>query len=186
MSEAILFSVCLVLSLVFLLVGIGGMIYILVKERGEHVQGRRRTLFWVPLLLQLVLLVVHVAFLVVLFIYPSREWLCFLFLVLFLVHRLTAWQVAQFPPVSLSHSLRIACLALAWFSILTGIALYVNPFIESFWATLKKECLYREALMSKKQVRQTIFSSVEGFYLHHRRQSALGYLTPAQLEAFMT
>jgi transposase InsO family protein len=63
---------------------------------------------------------------------------------------------------------------------------YDNAPMESFWATLKKECIYRSALMRREQARQAIFLYREGFYQHHRRHSALGYLTPAQFEAQMT
>ena len=54
---------------------------------------------------------------------------------------------------------------------------YDNAMIESFFATLKTECV--TALFETRQhARQTIFEYIEVWYNRCRRHSALGYLSP--------
>jgi len=56
-----------------------------------------------------------------------------------------------------------------------------NAPMESFWATLKRECA-DHVFESRQAARNAIFSYVMGFYNRTRRHSALGYLSPADYE----
>jgi transposase InsO family protein len=56
-----------------------------------------------------------------------------------------------------------------------------NAPMESFWATLKRECA-DHVFASRQAARNAIFSYVMGFYNRTRRHSALGYLSPAVYE----
>jgi len=56
-----------------------------------------------------------------------------------------------------------------------------NAPMESFWATLKRECA-DGPFASHAQARTMIFSYVMGFYNRQRKHSALGYLSPAAFE----
>jgi len=49
-----------------------------------------------------------------------------------------------------------------------------NAKMESFWATLKKELIYKLPLskMTREEVRQAIFAWIEGYYNRHRRHTA--------------
>jgi transposase InsO family protein len=56
-----------------------------------------------------------------------------------------------------------------------------NAKMESFWATLKKELIYRlpTSQMTREQVRQRIFAWIEGYYNRRRRHTAnVGKLAP--------
>lgn len=53
-----------------------------------------------------------------------------------------------------------------------------NAVIESFFHTLKTECVYQERFRTRKQARQVIFDYIEVFYNRQRLHSALGYLSP--------
>jgi putative transposase len=55
---------------------------------------------------------------------------------------------------------------------------YDNSCMESFFATLKKECIYRKRYATMEEVRRDIFSYVELFYNRKRMHSFLGYLSP--------
>lgn len=56
-----------------------------------------------------------------------------------------------------------------------------NAPMESFWATLKRECA--ETAFSTRQLARTeLFGYIMGFYNQQRRHSALGYLSPAAFE----
>jgi len=55
---------------------------------------------------------------------------------------------------------------------------YNNSCMESFFATLKKECIYRRQYVTMEEVRRDIFSYVELFYNRKRMHSVLGYLSP--------
>jgi putative transposase len=57
-----------------------------------------------------------------------------------------------------------------------------NAVAESFFATLKTECIYSRRFATRAQAREAIFHFVEIFYNHQRRHSTLGYLTPAEFE----
>jgi transposase InsO family protein len=59
---------------------------------------------------------------------------------------------------------------------------YDNAPVESFFATLKKELVYRERFKTKEQARKQIFEYIEIFYNRQRRHSTLGYLSPLQFE----
>lgn len=59
---------------------------------------------------------------------------------------------------------------------------YDNALMESFFATLKTECL-TERLDSHRQARTIIFEFIEVWYNRQRRHSSLGYLSPHQFEA---
>jgi putative transposase len=56
-----------------------------------------------------------------------------------------------------------------------------NAPMESFWATLKRECADR-VFASHDHARTAIFSYIMSFYNRTRRHSALGYLSPVKFE----
>lgn len=57
-----------------------------------------------------------------------------------------------------------------------------NAPMESFFATLKKELVYREHYQTRDDARRSLFDYIEIFYNRVRRHSALGYLSPAEFE----
>jgi putative transposase len=57
-----------------------------------------------------------------------------------------------------------------------------NAMCESFFATLECELLDRQRFRTQVEARLAIFDFLEGWYNHHRRHSALGYLSPADFE----
>lgn len=59
---------------------------------------------------------------------------------------------------------------------------YDNATMESFFATLKTECVTKQ-FASRAEARRTIFEYLEGWYNHQRLHSSLDYLSPAEFEA---
>lgn len=58
-----------------------------------------------------------------------------------------------------------------------------NAFIESFWATLKKELVHQTTFATREEARAAIFEFIEVFYNRYRLHSSLGYTSPATFEA---
>jgi transposase InsO family protein len=56
-----------------------------------------------------------------------------------------------------------------------------NAPVESFWATLKRECAHH-IFNTRAEARAIIFQYVMGFYNRKRRHSTLGYLSPHDFE----
>jgi putative transposase len=63
---------------------------------------------------------------------------------------------------------------------------YDNAAMESFWSTLKMECLFRSRFPNAQAARQTLFRYIESFYNSRRLHSALGYHSPLDFEALLT
>jgi putative transposase len=59
---------------------------------------------------------------------------------------------------------------------------YDNAVTESFFGTLKGECVERFSFQTRGQARQTIFEYVECFYNRIRRHSSLEYVSPVAYE----
>lgn len=59
---------------------------------------------------------------------------------------------------------------------------YDNAAMESFYATLKIECLHRQPPASAADTQALVFDYVEVFYNRTRRHSALGYKSPVDFE----
>lgn len=57
-----------------------------------------------------------------------------------------------------------------------------NAFAESFFATLKKELVYRRRFSSKEEAKQAIFEYIEVWYNRKRLHSSIGFKTPVQFE----
>lgn len=57
-----------------------------------------------------------------------------------------------------------------------------NAPMESFFATLKTECVVHRRYASRAEERRDVFEFIESFYNTQRRHSALGYLSPAEFE----
>ena len=57
-----------------------------------------------------------------------------------------------------------------------------NAFQESFFATLKKELVYRRRFGSKEEAKKAIFEYIEVWYNRTRLHSSIGYKTPIQFE----
>jgi transposase InsO family protein len=57
-----------------------------------------------------------------------------------------------------------------------------NAVAESFFATLKSELIYRHIWPTRRQAELAIFEFIVGWYNQHRRHSALGFLSPAEVE----
>jgi len=62
---------------------------------------------------------------------------------------------------------------------------YDNAVIESFWATLKKECLGTDIFSSRDEAKTAVFEYIETYYNRKRKHSSLGYLSPARYEKQM-
>jgi transposase InsO family protein len=60
---------------------------------------------------------------------------------------------------------------------------YDNAVMESFFATLKQELIYRQPYQSRQQTKQDIFEYVQVFYNRKRTHSSLGYLSPLDFES---
>ena len=63
---------------------------------------------------------------------------------------------------------------------------YDNAVTESFFGTLKGECVERVSFQTRGQARQTIFEYVECFYNRVRRHSSLGYVSPVAYEQLVS
>ena len=57
-----------------------------------------------------------------------------------------------------------------------------NAVAESFFATLKTECVYVRRFATRAEARETIFEFIEVFYNRRRRHSTLGYVSPVEFE----
>jgi putative transposase len=60
-----------------------------------------------------------------------------------------------------------------------------NAVAESFFKTLKTECVYRRKFANRKEAEIEIFEYIEVWYNRKRRHSALGYRTPAEMEQLL-
>src|SRR5207244_4126129 len=60
---------------------------------------------------------------------------------------------------------------------------YDNPFIESFWSTLKYELVYHQRFATYAAARTAIFDYIETFYNRTRLHSSLAYLSPTNFES---
>lgn len=59
---------------------------------------------------------------------------------------------------------------------------YDNATMESFWATLKLELVYRRTFETRAQARTQLFDYIETFYNRQRSHSALDYHSPVDFE----
>ena len=57
-----------------------------------------------------------------------------------------------------------------------------NAVAESFFASLKLECIHRQAMPTRAHARRAVFDYIEVFFNRRRLHSALGYRTPAAYE----
>jgi putative transposase len=57
-----------------------------------------------------------------------------------------------------------------------------NAVAESFFATLKTECIYPRRFATRQEAREEIFRFIEVFYNGRRRHSTLGYVSPMEFE----
>lgn len=61
-----------------------------------------------------------------------------------------------------------------------------NAPMESFFRTLKVECVYRHIFATREQAKTSIFDYIEIFYNRQRKHSALNYLSPMNYELAST
>jgi len=61
-----------------------------------------------------------------------------------------------------------------------------NAWAESFFATLKKECIHFRQFAERDELRQTVFAWIEGFYNTRRVQARLGYMSPREYAQLLT
>jgi transposase InsO family protein len=59
---------------------------------------------------------------------------------------------------------------------------YDNAMMESFWATLKRELVYRRRFATRAEASRAIFEYIEVFYNRERLHSSLGYQSPVDFE----
>jgi len=59
---------------------------------------------------------------------------------------------------------------------------YDNAIAESFFATLKKELIYRKKIKTKDEGKRLIFEYIEVWYNRLRIHSSIGYMSPVQFE----
>jgi putative transposase len=59
---------------------------------------------------------------------------------------------------------------------------YDNAPMESFFHTLKTELVHHRQYTTRDEARRDIFAYIEGFYNRTRRHSAIGYISPIEME----
>jgi putative transposase len=60
-----------------------------------------------------------------------------------------------------------------------------NAWAESFFATLKKECIHWRHFASRDELRQAVFAWIESFYNTKRIQARLGYISPRAYATYL-
>jgi len=60
-----------------------------------------------------------------------------------------------------------------------------NAWAESFFATLKKECIHMRHFATREELRQTVFAWMNSFYNTRRVQARLGYMAPKEYVRMM-
>lgn len=85
------------------------------------------------------------------------------------------------PYTSTGYLAKLADLGIAVSMSRTGDC-YDNAAMESFFSTLKGECVDRSSFQTRQEARQTIFEYIECFYNRVRRHSTLTYLSPVAYE----
>lgn len=63
---------------------------------------------------------------------------------------------------------------------------YDNAPVESFFASLKKECVQTQVYQSRYQAKLALFDYIEVFYNRQRLHSSLGYYSPIEFEQLTT
>ena len=58
---------------------------------------------------------------------------------------------------------------------------YANAPMESFFHTLKNELVHHRQYAIRAEAKPDIFAYIEGFYNRTRRQSAIGYVSPIEM-----
>ena len=59
---------------------------------------------------------------------------------------------------------------------------YDNSVAETFFATLKKELIYRRPWPERQEMKTEVFDYIESFYNRRRSHSRLGWISPAEFE----
>jgi len=59
---------------------------------------------------------------------------------------------------------------------------YDNAPMESFFHTLKTELVHHRHYATRQEAARDIFAYIEGFYNRTRRHSAIGYISPIEME----
>jgi putative transposase len=59
---------------------------------------------------------------------------------------------------------------------------YDNAPMERFFHTLKTELVHHRRYATREQASRDIFAYIEGFYNQTRRHSAIGYISPIEME----
>jgi putative transposase len=54
--------------------------------------------------------------------------------------------------------------------------------MESFFHTLKTELVHHCQYATRQQAKREIFAYIEGYYNRTRRHSAIGYISPIEME----
>ena len=62
-----------------------------------------------------------------------------------------------------------------------SVQVYNAP-MESFFHTLKTELVYHTHYATRADATHDIFAYIEGFYNRARRHSAIGYISPVEME----
>ena len=63
---------------------------------------------------------------------------------------------------------------------------YDNAWAESFFHSLKVECIHGERFRSRAQMGETVFEHIETDYNRQRRLSTLGHISPEAFKARMS
>jgi putative transposase len=60
-----------------------------------------------------------------------------------------------------------------------------NAWAESFFATLKKECIHFRHFATREELKNTVFEWIHSFYNTRRIQKRLGYISPREYAALL-
>ena len=59
---------------------------------------------------------------------------------------------------------------------------YDNACVESFFSSVKRECIYRKQYDTIEEVKTDMFAYIELFYNRKRIHASLGYLSPVEYQ----
>ena len=92
-------------------------------------------------------------------------------------------EPAQFTSWVFGEKIRSAGLLPSFGTVGDGLD---NAMMESFWSSMQIELLNRKKWKTRGELANAIFDYIEILHNRQRRHSALGYRTPAEVEASYT